>query len=421
MNKKYIIIVIVGLLLSQVVVKHWVSSQKEYQEMLSSNPFTTLPSADYLGTYIASLLLSGFKPLLVDYLWIKQDKLQQEKQFEEIRLLLSIIARLQPRFVEVWSFNAYNMVYNISHQQKLPEMRWDWVKAGLDYIREGMKHNPGSAHLAHWTGLFYYDRIAQEPYLMQQVETEQGQTTYEIASSWYQTTIDLYRAKGMDLYGRMYLPMYFGCRFLHAFELVKKNKFDEAIQELENLLNYKKDDALEQERLKDLIEVFRYNKEISRITPDSPQYFTKNSLLLDKYREISFKHIGYDFRPINERVEFILNKYLNYTYYLIDQKEYDKAAKQMEILLNKTNNFIPELDTHPIKVYYQHLLERYSELQTLIHMECYLRSQGMVDIKRATVGGELKSLYEQYIRKNQKYYFKWLLLEERERFNKLFR
>lgn len=411
--RKYIviIIVIISFFASQFLLKSRIYVQPEYREIITSNPFSTLPPIDYLGTYIASVAIGGFKPLLVDYLWIKQDRLQKDKQFEEIRLLLSIIARLQPRFVEVWSFNAYNMIYNISSQEKTAEAKWYWVKSGIDYIKEGMKHNPQNPALIQWLAFFYYHRIPQEIYFMQQVESTEGFDTYEVAAKWYQTTIQLCKEKKSFQLATSYEYMYFGCRFLHAFELLRKNRFDDAIKELEYVMTSTPDKA-EADRVKDLIEVLKYDKEISQIQMGTPDFISRNSSLLEQYNSLINKHIGFDFNPINARIEVILNRYIKNCYYLIDNGQYNEANEQIKLLLAEITKITPKLDLHPSRWYFLNLLERFEKLRNLINTECYLKAQNINDQRWK----ELKSLYEQYIRK---YSYRWLLLDEKEKLNNL--
>jgi len=411
--KKYIIIiiVIVSFFASQFLLKSCIYSQPEYREIITSNPFSTLPPIDYLGTYIASLAIGGFKPLLVDYLWIKQDQLQRDKQFEEIRLLLTIIARLQPKFVEVWSFNAYNMIYNIAFQEKTVETKWYWVKSGIDYIKEGMKHNPDEPRLIQWLALFYYHRIPQEIYFMQQVESTEGLDTYEVAAKWYQETIQLYKERKNSQLATQCEYMYFGCRFLHSFELVRKNRFDDAVKELEYIM-INTNDKTEVNRVKDLIEVLKYDKEISQIQIGTPDFISKNSSLLEQYNNLINNHIGFDFNPINARIELILNRYIKNCYYLIDHGQYNEANEQIKLLLAETTKITPKLDLHPSRWYFLLILERFEKLRDLVNAECYLKRENINDPRWE----ELKSLYEQYIRK---YSSRWLLLDEKERFNNL--
>mgnify|MGYP001601838962 CR=1 FL=1 len=417
MKKKYIVLaaVIIIFITLQLFLKSHIAKQPEYREIMVTNPFNTLPPAEYLGTYVSTVALGGFKPLLVDYLWMKQDKLQEDKQFEEIVLLLSIIARLQPRFTEVWSFNAYHLIFNIAAQENTPQAKWHWVKSGLDYIKEGMRFNPDNAHLTQWLAFFYYQRIPQDGYFMEQVESAEGTDSYDVAGKWYRKAIDICLDKNQPGQAEMYAVMYFACRFRHSFELAKKNRFDEAIKELEHLTTYARD-IMEVERFKDLIKVMRHDKEVSRVEMNSPDFISANSSLLEQYGNIINKNVGYDFLPINARVESILRRYIKYAYYLIDNGKYSEASGVIKLLCDETNKIVPKLDNHPAGWYYLTLSERFGQLQSMVDAECYLKAQGVKDFKTDRRGIELQSLYEEYIRK---YSSPWQLADEKERLNNL--
>jgi len=218
--------------------------------------------------------------------------------------------------------------------------------------------------------------------------------------------------------------MLFACRFRHSFELAKKNRFDEAIKELELLATATRE-IMEIERMKDLISVLKYDKDISQIEMNSPDYIARNSLLLEQYGNTVNRHVGYDFMPINARVEFILRRYIKYAYYLIDSGKYDEASEVIKLLREVTNKIMPKLDSHPAHWYYRSLLERFESLEGLINAESYLRKEGVKDFKteRSGIGPakdrvqELKTLYEEYI---GRYSSRWLLTQERQRFEQLY-
>lgn len=89
------------------------------------------------------IALGAFRGLFVNLLWLRAEKLKQEGKFFESMELAKTITRLQPRFPRVWSFQAWNMAYNISVATKTPQERWQWVKAGIDLLRkEGIPKNP---------------------------------------------------------------------------------------------------------------------------------------------------------------------------------------------------------------------------------------------------------------------------------------
>ncbi len=103
-----------------------------------------------LGTAIGAL-----RGIIVDYLWLKVNMMKEEGQFYEVMSDSDLITKLQPRFAQVWGFHGHNMAYNISVLTNTPEERWDWVKAGIDLVRnEGLRYNPNDVvlykELAFW-------------------------------------------------------------------------------------------------------------------------------------------------------------------------------------------------------------------------------------------------------------------------------
>jgi hypothetical protein len=91
-----------------------------------------------LGTAIGAL-----RGVIVDYLWIKLNMMKEKGLYYEIMADAELITQLQPRFGEVWAFLGHNMAYNISVVTNTPQERWEWVKAGIDLVRNrGIRANP---------------------------------------------------------------------------------------------------------------------------------------------------------------------------------------------------------------------------------------------------------------------------------------
>ncbi len=94
------------------------------------------------------IAMGAFRGLFVNYLWIRANKLKQDGKFFEAVQLSTAITRLQPRFPRVWAFHAWNMAYNISVATNTADERWQWVKAGIDLLRdEAIPRNPNDVLL----------------------------------------------------------------------------------------------------------------------------------------------------------------------------------------------------------------------------------------------------------------------------------
>jgi hypothetical protein len=348
-------------------------------------------------------VLGGFKPLIVDYLWLKVENLQKDKQYSTVLTLLTIIAKLQPHLTAVWSYNAYHMLYNISNQATTPEGRWQWVERGLKYMEEGLSHNPDHPYLMSYLAFFYFHRIPQDKYLMEQVEKTMHRSTYLMAAQWYHKTMEVFQAQKADEWAYSYEIMYLASRYFYAFDLLEQRRFDEAIAEMNALREYINTILIpragpdynrwttEAAGYAELIKLFKQEKALSL----SPQPdFSKLEDLLQQYHTVILVHIGLEFTPIRQHIDGLLGLYLKRMYYLIDRQEFDNAREVFRALTTQTGKFAANLDKHPLTWFVDGLQQRWKELDTIVTAECNPLPPG-----RGGVGKEkLRSLYETYIR-----------------------
>ncbi|MBI5865071.1 MAG: hypothetical protein HZB38_11305 [Planctomycetes bacterium] len=90
----------------------------------------------------------AFRGLLTNLAFIRAEQYKQEGKYYDAMQLASWITKLQPRFVSVWEFQAWNMAWNISVTTHTPEERWNWVYNGARLLRdEGLKYNPRAVNM----------------------------------------------------------------------------------------------------------------------------------------------------------------------------------------------------------------------------------------------------------------------------------
>lgn len=93
-------------------------------------------------------MLGPVRGFAVNVLWQRSEALKQEGKFFEANNLAEMITTLQPRYPEAWNFQGWNMAYNISVKCKTADERWDWVKKGMNLIRDrGIPNNPNGVVL----------------------------------------------------------------------------------------------------------------------------------------------------------------------------------------------------------------------------------------------------------------------------------
>jgi len=104
--------------------------------------------------------LGGFRGIVAEILWLRADRLQEEGRFLELVQLADWITRLDPRAAEAWSYNAWNLAYNVSSMMIRPEDRLRWVRNGLSLLRdEGLRYNPREPRLYRELAWLYQNKI----------------------------------------------------------------------------------------------------------------------------------------------------------------------------------------------------------------------------------------------------------------------
>lgn len=118
-----------------------INDQRREMKLVSNEPLENAPPS----LAFATVAMGAFRGLVVDVLWMRAERLKQQGQFFDAKQLAEWITTLQPRFGEVWVFQAWNMAYNISvaMPDTQPQERWKWVQNGYQLLRDqGIPQNP---------------------------------------------------------------------------------------------------------------------------------------------------------------------------------------------------------------------------------------------------------------------------------------
>ena len=108
-----------------------------------------------------TILLGGFRGILVDFLWMRAQKLQEEGKYFELVQLSDWIGLLEPKIPQIWIFNAWNLSYNISVEFPTPKERWNWVYQGIKLLRDrALKYLPHSPEIYRELSWIYFNKIS---------------------------------------------------------------------------------------------------------------------------------------------------------------------------------------------------------------------------------------------------------------------
>jgi hypothetical protein len=87
----------------------------------------------------------GARGLAVTMLWNKANEYKKVEDWAAFRATLEQLAHLQPYFVKVWQYQAWNLTYNVSVEVDNYRDRFYYVKQGIDYLQKGisfLRDNP---------------------------------------------------------------------------------------------------------------------------------------------------------------------------------------------------------------------------------------------------------------------------------------
>ncbi len=109
----------------------------------------------------STVLLGGFRSILLDFLWMRAVSLQEEGKYFELVQLSDWICSLEPDIPEIWVFNAWNLSYNISVEFPTPEEKWNWVYQGIKLLRDkAIVYIPDSPLIYKELSWIFFDKVS---------------------------------------------------------------------------------------------------------------------------------------------------------------------------------------------------------------------------------------------------------------------
>ncbi|NQZ56717.1 MAG: hypothetical protein HRT88_04505, partial [Lentisphaeraceae bacterium] len=91
--------------------------------------------------------LGSFRGFIANLLFLRSNRLQEERRYYEVHQLAKWIRNLQPRYTKAIAFMAWNMSYNISVTFDTPEERWVWVHKGIELYLDALGNHSGDPSL----------------------------------------------------------------------------------------------------------------------------------------------------------------------------------------------------------------------------------------------------------------------------------
>lgn len=112
------------------------------------------------GSFMLKLaLLGGARGIAANVLWMKSEELKKAQDWDKLMATVNLITKLQPHFLQIWTFQGWNLAYNVSVEWDAPEDKYDWIKQGIKFLREGVAKNLKSPDLLWDTAWTYYHKL----------------------------------------------------------------------------------------------------------------------------------------------------------------------------------------------------------------------------------------------------------------------
>ena len=139
---------------------------------------------------VAAIMLAGVRGYLVAYFSIEAEEQKTQRTHEDLLDAYYRITSLAPDYPSLWEFNGWNLAWNVSVQWPTAEQRYEWIRHGIEFLREGLRRNPNSIEIMDRLARIYYWRIEQNTnaadreYFTRRVEEDEGATPLLLAYKW---------------------------------------------------------------------------------------------------------------------------------------------------------------------------------------------------------------------------------------------
>jgi hypothetical protein len=135
------------------------------------------------GSFIMKLaLIGGARGMVANWQWGRALELQREHEWDELSQTVNFITKLQPHFLAIWTFQSWNLAYNVSVEWDDPADKYEWIKQGIKFVREGVTKNQKSPDLLWDTAWTYYHKLgfADEAVILRKLVREDDDEDFKL-------------------------------------------------------------------------------------------------------------------------------------------------------------------------------------------------------------------------------------------------
>lgn len=194
--------------------------------------------------------------LLAKVLWQQSEIFRDTGRWWMVLPLLRITTFLDPTFSEAFDFAGWHIAYNLRAEEKDEKQRVQWVKLGIQVYEKGLERSPNDFSLLFGLGWTAYDKLGDTilaAYYLEQATNAPGKFTKDIDWVLHMKAHAYERMPNMRLALKSwedaalespYNPVARGAtitiseRYASAEAMSQNGYFEEAIQQMENILRH---------------------------------------------------------------------------------------------------------------------------------------------------------------------------------------
>lgn len=114
--------------------------------------------ADLTGSAIR-LMLTGSRGLALSTLWYQSDEKKKRHEWNKLELLVRTITKLTPHSPAPWTFQSWNIAYNVSVESDRVADKFFYIAKGIQLMAEGIRLNKDQPDMRYMMGFYYQNKF----------------------------------------------------------------------------------------------------------------------------------------------------------------------------------------------------------------------------------------------------------------------
>lgn len=200
---------------------------------------------------IAGAILGGFRELAASMLWMKTHEMWDSGEGASLKALnlMRTVTLLDPHWLEPWRITGWHLCYNLYVETDDPAQRAEFLRLGVNALKEGISWNPDRYDLYFELGWTFFDKIKNYPeaakWLGAAIQFEHPEYIERLIAHGWERLPDM--PKALDWYDFCIkrdpadhtahgATITIRERYLWAWRLTEMGRYDEALDEINKCL-----------------------------------------------------------------------------------------------------------------------------------------------------------------------------------------